>query len=373
MKKELQNLVLKILNFLDIDKEYIKENVDMLVDDEYFLNFVRENRIEGIMYKVLGDLRLLDSIPVKLRDMLIQAYEMNCAHNKDMIVVLKDLCYSLEKSEYHYALLKGAYLIPLKYEPGIRKSNDIDILVSQKSIDYIEKSLIENNFVQKIFNQQKGQLVEATRREKLFVRMNYGELVPFYKKYDLSYIKEACVDINISLDYKAKDSEEIVEKILANREKYSFDGTSELYTLSNVDFILHLCSHLYKEAIIYDWVKEERDSLLYKYCDIYVYLEKKDKDFYDQLLERTKYCGLNKECYYTFYNSMQLFSDLYNNDFLRKFVDRIRPENTEFLKQIYWPMENKLYEYKLDFIDWVFTSNKLAYLQEISNDQNSIK
>ena len=94
-----------------------------------------------------------------------------------------------------------------------------------------------------------------------------------------------CLDVNFSLDARPSTSSIIEQMLKASVIKRN--GNYEYRTLSDVDFLIHLCCHLYKEATTMEWVQSRRDLLLYKFSDINIMLSKLDSDeFYDLLLKK---------------------------------------------------------------------------------------
>ena len=116
------------------------------------------------------------------------------------------------------------------------------------------------------------------------------------------------VDINFSLDFKARNETDTVALLLKNTEPLIETDNGKLLTLSPVDFMIHLCCHLYKEATVYAWVEMERDLSLYKFLDIYLLLNKWNfPKLFDELVIKCERYGLKKECYYALLRAKELF------------------------------------------------------------------
>ncbi|GAA0383127.1 nucleotidyltransferase family protein [Paenibacillus motobuensis] len=361
-----QIFILECINFNTYNEESLRNAIDEISDWDYLARIVKHNRLEGIVYSVLMETQLLSKINTDFRDMLSEVFEINKLKNDDLNLILKDIGAAINNSSYKYAFLKGSYLIPKIYKKGQRVSNDIDILISQSGIDQIDVDLKQANFVQKVYRDGIG-FVEPTRREKIFARMNYGELVPYFRDYPLKGISTVIVDINISLDFQAKYNTNLVDDMLENSILFEVDNDLKLSTLGREDFLIHLCAHLFKEATIYDWVKENRDTQLYKYCDIYAVLQTVDSTFFENLQKKIFEYGLEKECYFTFVNSRKLFPYICDISELNNLIENIRPDNLTYLNEIYWPLERKVYTHNTEFIDWIFYEDKLSVLKEISN------
>ena len=190
--------------------------------------------------------------------------------------------------------------------------------------------------------------------------MNRGETVPLIKELNLPGMKYLELDVNFSLGFMPGADEQIVSVFLS-RTQPSINGI--LHTLESVDFLLHLCTHLYKEASVMSWVEMGRDILLYKYCDIYLYLNKyMNAKYADDLIRKIEEVGLNKESYYTLYYTKELFA--INNPLLDKVLGKIRPDKLDFMHQIIDPQTKKIYSFNMKYSDWVFCSNRRELLNE---------
>ena len=196
--------------------------------------------------------------------------------------------------------------------------------------------------------------------------MNRGETVPFIKRVDLPGMEFLEIDINFSLDFKAKQENDTVVDLLQHTQPLIKTGKGNLPTLSPADFLIHLCCHLYKEAAVYAWVEMERDLSLYKFADIYLLLHRwTDPLLYSDLTSDIGCYGLNRECYYALLRTKELFD--IENAALDQLLADIRPGDTAYLTEIIRPDQNKTYRYDKVFSDWLFTSGRKEHLYEASN------
>ena len=196
--------------------------------------------------------------------------------------------------------------------------------------------------------------------------MNRGETVPFIKRVALPGMEYLEIDINFSLDFKAKQENDAVAALLKNAEPLIETDNGSLLTLSPADFLIHLCGHLYKEAAVYAWVEMERDLSLYKFADIYLLLnEWTDPALYTDLAIHIGQYGLQRECYYARLRTKELFS--IESPALDELLTDICPGNVAYLTEIIRPDQNKTYRYTQAFTDWLFISGRKGYLHEITN------
>lgn len=352
------NNILFVLSdfFMKPDLELTK-----LENEKELLGELCINRIAGIAYlnlKKLINVRIIK----EFENTLAAVFNENVNRTRDYKRNVEMIARMLEGTNFPYALLKGAYLTTKIYEEGCRTSNDLDILVEERNVAELQDILKENGFIQGYYSKSKDTIVPADRREIIFSKMNYGETVPFAKFIDgrLFY-----VDINFSVDFKPEQEKAVVNKLLSNIEKVDYRDTY-YYTLDRSSFMIHLCCHLYKEATTMEWVKEGRDLQLYKFSDINICLHDYTFELYNKLYEQIKYMEVEKECYYTLFNASKIYPELGNNPDFSEFIEKIKPSNLAFMKQIVDPRTNKIYQYEMSFEEWFFVEDKVKHLYVIN-------
>ena len=361
MNKE-NEFVLELCKFKDNNKDILEKYLAMDLNMPYVLGQIQYNRIGGIAYYTLKEKGLLGAVHREFRNSLKTVYESDKIKTQSFKKELSRLCEMFHSVDFKYAFLKGALLASI-YPEGLRTSNDYDILVNKENITEVSDILKKNGFRQG--NVRNDIFIPADRREIISSRMNRGETVPFIKDIGMPFMKYSEIDINFSIDFKATGSENIVGRLLADAEALIYTDTGNLLSLSREVFLIHLCTHIYKEAATYKWVEMGRDLSLYKFVDIYLYCcEFMDGHLAGALQNKIKEFKLQRECYFAFYNTRLLFN--IKNAFLDELLDRICPENTDFMKLIYKPDEDKYYCYDESFTEWIFISGRRNKLREVS-------
>ena len=367
MKNE-NKAVLELCKFISPNREEIEILLSQPLDFPYILGQLLYNRMGGAAYYSLKKCGLLGRVNREFRNTLKTVYDSGVTKYESFQTALESfsemLCRNaLRRDGFSYAMLKGAYLVSL-YPAGLRISNDLDILVDQISLPKLETALKDNGYEQGYI--QNGSFVPAARSEILSSRMNRGETVPFIKKVDLPQMEYFEIDINFSLDFKAKQESDNVSLLLQNAAPMIETNAGELLTLSPSDFLIHLCAHLFKEAAVYAWVQMERDLSLYKFADLYLVLnEWQSVIFFDALETRIQSLGMRRECYFALLFTKELFG--LESEPLDKLLSAIKPESTDYLKEILRPEQNKLYRHNKSFTDWMFTSARKTHLEELSS------
>ena len=325
-------------------------NIDTLVGQ------IITNRIVGIAFLNLH----LNNISREIRKMFDVLTKENKRAYERFMKNLSYISYIFKNADFEYALLKGAFLISSVYAPGCRLSNDIDVLVRSKDVSKIQGILIKNGFIQGQFDPKNKHIVPANRRDIIEAKINFGETIPFIK---ICGEHPLVLDINFSLDFKP-DKEGKVDMMLEKSVKHHI-GKYDFLTLNEVDFLIHLSCHLYKEATTFDWVQWRRDLELYKFSDINVIMHKYGTEsYFSSLASRIKELNLEKECYYTFENSSLIYPALSEIDGFIKLKEAIAPKDLTYLKQITHPIRNTIYNFDMNFKEWFACLNRVEYLQK---------
>lgn len=320
------------------------------------------HRCAGIAYQHLLENGQLSLPNREMRTTLQTVYETGKRKEAAMRTCLCRLGTLLEKADFPYALLKGARLIDL-YPSGTRTSNDIDILIDRASIPKLAGMLTENGFLQGYI--RNGSFVKAKRKDIVNALLNRGETTPFIKEINLDGMKYLEIDVNISVDERSSGGAQTVKEMLSHAALDICVGEGrQLYTLDRTDFLIHLCTHLYKEASVYQWVEMGRDLSLYKFLDIYVYWKAcMDEASVLLLKERAECYGAQKAVYYALCGTKQLFG------ISCKALDQLVGEWSgivgDVMNMVYDPAGKCRYCYKDDFEERVFDEKRRNNLRRL--------
>lgn len=330
----------------------ISEAVQDGIDEDRLLGIALMHRVGSLIYLSVLDLNLQRKFSREFMHTLQKVYTYDCARTESYHICVEKLINMLLPAEIPYALLKGAYLIR-RYPKGTRISNDIDLLIESRYLPAVSGILSANGFEQGYL--KNGIFEKADRRQIIMSKLNRGETVPFVKKVDMPALEYLEVDLNFSLDYLPSDEGGYVKKMLSDIKDFSNPF------LRFEDFIIHLCCHLYKEAIVYEWVKMGRDQKLYKYCDLYWLLRNvNDSDKWQKLEMRIHELELEEACAYALRNTRELFQMM--NPLLDKMLESMEIFD---LKKVISPTDKKIFTYNKPILDWVFLSNKSNNLIEV--------
>ena len=323
------------------------------------------NRMQSVAYDVMKNNGLLGKVNREFRNSLGAAYEQNVLKNesfKKCIVMLSEL---LSSCTCKVAMLKGAYLC-VHYPDGYRTSNDIDLLVLPKDVTAIGKLLTANGFEQG--NVRNSEFIPATRKEIIESKMMRGETVPYIKEVNLPFMKFFEIDINFSLDYKNGNGDmlaDMLSNVCIKKEKGLF-----IPTLDDVDFFIHLCVHLYKEATTLPWIEMHRDMTLYKYCDIYMLLSEMTNDQLQKVFARAKTLNLEKICAYAILETVGLFDMEHTSAY--HLATAVLKDDPDFCLKIVSPKDKKVLIYRTaDVTERFFMESRANDLKEVEHDETA--
>ena len=340
MTNEAIKLFFSACRFLD----QFDEGLLRYMNDEVFGKLLA-NRTGPITYASLMKNGLSDRIGREYRTVLRTLFESSLSKNKVYLGQVNYIDSILQSTGIPYAPLKGAVLCP-EYPEGYRSANDIDILISSKDIDTVSAALLSEGFNQGYL--KNGVFREASRAEIVRTRMTRGETVPFFKLTENGYLE---VDINFSFDYMS-DASHVTERVLNGSGRLGRD-----------DFLIHLCSHLYKEAATLPWIMMGRDMSVYKYVDLYFLLH---DTAYPDLFGRARELGLEKECAFAVAETDELLGVPPE---MSETASDILQNSDDFLHIVKDPAGHKTYIYtEKDIVKRFFSENRINLLEEITDE-----
>lgn len=346
----------KLCSYLTTDKKQLSQFVSHATPE--VLGMIFFNRMQSIAYMGLKQAELLGKVNREFRVSLRDAYEQNVQKSKSFIEAVCYLADVLKEKEDKYAMLKGAILCG-KYPVGCRTSNDIDLLVHSNNVTEIGDVFKLAGFEQG--NVRNGAFVPATRREIIESKMMRGETIPYIKEINLPGMRFLEVDINFSLDYK-NGSLEALERMLEATVDVDM-GKCSVHTLSEDDFFIHLCGHLFKEATTMPWVEMRRDMALYKYCDIYMLLCGMTRERIHMMFCRAMELNMAEICCFAILQTAELFENV--NQIAVSMAKGYLAENDGILHEVVSPKEKKIYRYtEKSVFDRFFDWNRKYLLEE---------
>ena len=282
------------------------------VDWNCLLGLLINHRVNGV---VCNRIQVMEEVPLtvkrSLQFMLFAQVQRNTCQKKEISQAFDEL----EKEGVNYAFLKGAVLNSLYYYEGERISNDTDILVNINDLYKAIRICEKLGGIQGHIEGEK--IVSATKKEIMFAQLNTYETIPVIKKTGNSYLPFHKFDINFRL---GNDDKGGMSKIMLQDTEIVGNSPFMLRTMSLEKFLIYLCIHLYREAVMVYKIVRGNDLLLYKFMDIHYFIvSNKHKLSWDRLLEETKTLGRQKDVYYTLYFTEELYPGTIGDSVLEAF------------------------------------------------------
>ncbi|GFN32226.1 nucleotidyltransferase family protein [Paenibacillus xylaniclasticus] len=330
-----------------------------------FLAYLMEHKVTMIVYRNLLAHSLHRHIPPKYMHMIDLFASGMEERNQVLDDQLMPLFRLIQDRGITALLLKGAVLRHTVYpSPGLRFSNDTDLLVQEKDLQSICKLLVELGFIQGFFSYKTG-VEPAKRQEVITKRMVTHEVVPFLKEVHHPMCKVVQVDINFDIFNRAKrmrtgfDTAALFESVIPS--------SSVLASLRHEYNILQLSSHLYQDAAMVQGIRAHKDMELIKYVDIYEYIRKFGSSIdWDWLRSEIVQAGLQSVVFYALYHMEYLLGSIVP----ASFMNSIAPDDKAYL-DYYGVEEEKPIRWKKTFLERMFDSRRKLELLDVDKKELS--
>lgn len=274
------------------------------------LGYLCYHRVAGLAYETINsvNIRKLDFPVFFTIYMIHQSQSIRTDLQKEYI---KSISIKLCEYNIKHVFLKGSILSSTIYPTGARAFNDIDILISKKSTLKAKKVLENLGFVQGKYDYKKD-IVNKFDQRTITQNINkIGEMAPFVKIINKTTIKTIDVDVNFSLDWKPVCSNGAVDHFLEERVLIPVDNNFSIYSLKKEHLFIHLCSHLYKDSVLLDLVKKRKVLDLYKFVDIYAFIQKYFKQInIEKIFEDSVKYGFDKHVFFTLNYITRIFPEI---------------------------------------------------------------
>lgn len=337
MKKE-YNAILEIIKLGN--KEQATDKLLAVLEDRTLnwveiLGYLCYHRVAGLAYEAINavNIRGLDFPVFFAIYMIHESQRIRVELQKEYIEIISA---ALVEANIEHVFLKGSVLSSTIYPVGTRAFNDIDILVSKNSIQGVKNVLYELGFLQGKYNYKSG-TVDEFNKDALNQSLNTrGELAPFVKIVDEIAIKTIDVDVNFSLDWKPVDHDEAVAHFLNQRILVPINKNHSIYSLKEEHLFIHLCCHFYKDSALTDLVKKRKVLDLYKFVDIYTFIQtyfgkiNPEKIFRDSV----KY-GFDIPVYFTLSCIIEVFPDILATNNVEILYHKYNYTNDDILSVIF--------------------------------------
>ena len=260
--------------------------------------------------------------------------------------VCRSIFEAFEANEIPYAVIKGAVLSKSAYGAvNLRKSGDIDLLISRKNIDTVKKIMLDDGFVQ-------GRVTDNgiepfSRRELLFQSAASHQAAPFIKKGLNPLCPYVNVDINMDIFWGESERKADMDLLLTYTENEEICGSRIRKLTAEMEFI-SLCLHHYKDMnSIY--LLSQGSLKLFLFCDIYFYLRnnKLDRNRLQALCEKL---AVSEYVYYCVFYANEIFQD----DLLNGYLTALDTEKARETLNTFGLAEDEIKTWNIGFFERLF-------------------
>ncbi len=194
--------------------------------------------------------------------------------NTNLIHEMKKIHEAFKREHIDYVILKGVSLA-LNVYPKLyqRYFDDADILVDYDSLDKVTDILHEFGYIQGEF--EDGQIVPASRKDILYQKLHTHEIYQMVKLQDGMLYE---VDINFLFSWNGFERK-TDEMYLPSFRQYIKEGNEGLPVFCNEIQLIHLCTHIYNEAMLfpldpqYDSSEDSEELLLHRVYDVILLIQ----------------------------------------------------------------------------------------------------
>lgn len=205
----------------------IKRLCNSSLDWEGVLEIAISNGIAPLLYHNIKKPKGILFIPHEVIDKLRKAYYENLVRNMYIYGELKRILNAFREEEIEVIVLKGAALTETVYgNIGLRRMNDIDILVRKQSLDKSDELMIELGYVP-----------NESWHSREWYRKNHHHLAPF-----LNQDNNFKIEIHHNIISPGNPFHFEISKLWFRAQSVVIGGVNTL-VLSPEDLIVHLCLH----------------------------------------------------------------------------------------------------------------------------------
>jgi hypothetical protein len=190
-------------------------------------------------YYLLG----LSSLTPEQKNKLDMILAINEINHKTNYLCLKNV-FKIMANE-NYAIVKGAVFSKAAYfQPNMRTSLDIDLMIHPFQITHIKDIFLANGFTQGKIKEKK--VVPNQRKETVFYTSNSHQLAPFVAPTGNKLCPFVNVDLNFSIIWGESKKPIDMDFVLSELKDEIIYGQAIKKLSPEMEFI-HLCLHHYKD------------------------------------------------------------------------------------------------------------------------------
>ncbi len=248
----------------------------------------------GLTYD--ADLRPL----VPYRQVFAGAYLGNRARNTVLHEEYGRVLQALNGAGLPCLVRKGAALdLQVFADLGVRQSSDLDLLVDRADMPRLAELVAALGYAQGKLGAD-GKVVPYSRRTRVHWVTHLNNSLPFVKvggTIEVDHFRlDPCHDITQRASAATIPTVDLFERSVALTV-----GGVAARTLSEIDHLLDLCLHLYKEATTLYYLESGKGLRLRQLVDVATLTSGWPAERWDELVRRAQHYAADAEIYYTLY------------------------------------------------------------------------
>lgn len=205
------------------------------------IEFLSYHKIDMIYYDCLERNHL--TFPSELTS----KKEKIIAKNEEYLAIAKQLSQLLSRYNITHVFLKGiSCILNIYNENWHRYFGDIDLLIDKKELHLVESILFKLGYI--YGKRKKDTIVSASRNQILFQRAFTHELYNMCRLEKDGWVSN--IDVNFLFSWKGINEKEN-ENISISELCDHIISVQGLYVFDKIINMMHLCCHLYSEAVYF--------------------------------------------------------------------------------------------------------------------------
>jgi hypothetical protein len=281
------------------------------------------------------------------------AYDANSLRNRLLFDQFGEVLRALSERGIRYAVRKGPSLCgPVYADPGIRRMNDLDLLVEREDAAVAAELLAGLGYAQGSLSPDGRTVVAPQRGTKLFWAMHLNNALPFLKPHPHRQVEVFEVDLCLELFQKRSAGRVATAAILGRSRPAEICGQPS-FSLHPLDQLLDLCLHLYKEANSYLSIAQGRDVNLLRFLDVVETVRITPAADLAALPGYASELSAGRELYFALHHASLLYPDLVPAGLLAE----LRPAEVGYLDE-YGALEDRIRRWRQGFLDRLFNPRR---------------
>ncbi|GAX46876.1 nucleotidyltransferase family protein [Pseudolactococcus reticulitermitis] len=271
-------VVIELLKSYKKKEKFIKD----LWSGKLDIKFLEYHKID-MLYFFKSNEKYLD---VKSFNYLNNKKRIHEEHNEKYKEIAERLTEEFEIKDISHVFLKGIFCSEFLYpKKWIRYYGDIDLLIEKTNIKKVEKILKKEDFVFGKADTIHKSIITASRRDILFQQTFTHEIYNMVRKE-----KEWFSNVDTNFLFSWNGFENSLYNKTINDFKDHIVKKGKLYFFDNITNFLHMCCHLYNEAVYFQLDKgfsggDPKEIQLNRIFDIVLLADKFNQIDFDSVLD----------------------------------------------------------------------------------------